>query len=365
MITFEMSIFILIVILIIFIVYKLFNTREHQTNILGVDEMLLNRIKILMQDDIKREINTIYRGDIDAIRNLGSLAGNILTNDTLNIPAATNIEGDIKVNGNTEIKENLTVAGNTEIKENLTVNGITKFNDLIIDTSIQGKVNPNIAIEQNPNQNITNNININDNIKIDTHMFQLQMPNLEYKTISLGRFFINGIDIRDMLIGAILYNQAVLSDTSKRGINSGDFRSLLLGRYDFTERLGTTSFMDTADVVIVQPGFGVKLHNAALFAITELPVAIILNWGKKPLRIDLFYIDVYEPTKESYSYPANIPVFRDDRGDFIATSFPEYNHDSSTYYIKKNVDPKSTTFTNRIASVQVFKVGEHPAALNL
>ncbi len=50
-------------------------------------------------DSINKAVNEIYKIDIDAMRNLGSISNNILTDNTLNLPASkVHIKGDLSTN---------------------------------------------------------------------------------------------------------------------------------------------------------------------------------------------------------------------------------------------------------------------------
>ncbi len=102
----------------IIIIYLLYKTR----NVEG----------FTVSDDIKAAINEVYMADIDAIRNLSSIANEMTTNnDTLTIPAAnTNIIGTATINGNTNISADMTINGNTNISGQLIVSNKNILNEL-------------------------------------------------------------------------------------------------------------------------------------------------------------------------------------------------------------------------------------------
>ncbi len=58
--------------------------------------------------NINQLIASTYKVDLDAMRNLGQIAGNILIDDTLTLPATTTIANDLKINGNIIIDGNVT-----------------------------------------------------------------------------------------------------------------------------------------------------------------------------------------------------------------------------------------------------------------
>ncbi len=74
------------------------------------------------QPSINQMIASTYKVDLDAMRNLGQLASDILTiDDTLTIPATTTVATDLNINGNIVIDNNLTIAGSVTFTNKDTV----------------------------------------------------------------------------------------------------------------------------------------------------------------------------------------------------------------------------------------------------
>lgn len=336
-----MVIFIIIVILAIFLLYKLYNRNEHQTNTTDPTQLLIAAVRQSLIPDITTKVNEVYRGDIDAIRNLGNLARQILTatpNDVLTIPTSKLVN-----QGELENEGGLKVTGNTTLGGTLTTTGITVLKDTTVD-KLNGK---------------DNKLLLNDDVVIDRHAFQLLIDS-EMKTINLGRFFINGIDIRNFLIGATLYNTEQTNNYVMNGVNGSSFVHLMIGRYAFAGVGGDNIFNDIADILILQPGFGILLHNSFNFGSTS-DAGLILNWGIKPLRVNLHTISLFNENQESMRAGNTVNVFKDLNNNYIST-YPEYNHDKTTYMIIRRQG--TTSLGNRISSAQVFKVGEHPPVLS-
>jgi hypothetical protein len=114
-------------------------------------------------------------------------------------------------------------------------------------------------------------------------------------------------------------------------------------------------------MIIIQPGFGVKIFDDVQFN-TSNNFFTILNWGSKPLRINLATTDVFPQSEEEAIIGASVPVFRNEDGTFRNDRYPLYNHDPNTYLIIRHKGNKMAI--NTISSLQVFKVGDHPSVLN-
>ncbi len=66
------------------------------------------------EEEISKAVDIKYKHDIDAIRNFAGITGNILQEDSFNIPTTKLYMNDIYLNGDLEIEENLIVDGNID-----------------------------------------------------------------------------------------------------------------------------------------------------------------------------------------------------------------------------------------------------------
>ena len=72
---------------------------------------LLNRKENMSNTDIDKKIKEFYKIDVEAIRNLSSLANNLTKNGKLIIPGGLEIKGRLTVDGDTDLKKHANIGG--------------------------------------------------------------------------------------------------------------------------------------------------------------------------------------------------------------------------------------------------------------
>jgi microcystin-dependent protein len=108
----------------IIIIYLLYKTRKIQSETGKIEGFAVT-------DDMKKAINEIYNADIDAIRNLSSIATKITSaNDTIVLPAnMTEMKGDAFIHRSLGVYGDLKVSGNVYFnnKDDLLMNILPRF----------------------------------------------------------------------------------------------------------------------------------------------------------------------------------------------------------------------------------------------
>lgn len=133
---------------IIFILYKVINFKEKMNN-----------------DDIMPLIKTIYKADIESIRNLSKISQNLIKNGELILPGGLQILGDLEVDGTSNLNKNINIMNDATFKGNTTFD---KNVDIHGDLTTSGitKLNGNVNIDKNAKTTINGEIEMNNSLTV-------------------------------------------------------------------------------------------------------------------------------------------------------------------------------------------------------
>ncbi len=121
---------IILIFLVIAVIYLLFfkEDKEHFTT----------------EDDIKNAVNELYQADIEAIRNLGQISKDIMTNkDNLTLPTNITIPGDLQLNGNLQ-------GNNINVRSDMYIGGTIKPTTGNVRVSLEARelaINGNLQLD--------------------------------------------------------------------------------------------------------------------------------------------------------------------------------------------------------------------------
>ncbi len=121
--------------------------------------------------EIEDAVKNFYKADVNAIRNLSSLATDLTKNGKLVIKGGLEIDGALTVKGKANLQNTLDVTGVASLKNNLNVTGAASLNTLNVTgaaslentLNVTGKTTLEKSLRVNSSLNVNNKIYINGN----------------------------------------------------------------------------------------------------------------------------------------------------------------------------------------------------------